>query len=112
MADHENENGLSREELQAIELCAQLAALSPEGDPTAVRVTLRLGNGRLVGEALLSGKAVEALTDSAISLNAYLGTGDDDFELVAQEARVDFEAAQTVTDLEEWLRSETEGGQL
>jgi hypothetical protein len=62
---------LSNDELRAIELAAQLAALSPEGDPTAVRMTLRLGDGRLVGEALLSPKAVEALTDSVISLNAY-----------------------------------------
>jgi len=62
---------LSNEELRAIELIAQLSALSPEGDPTSVRLTARLGDGRLVGEALLSAKAVEALTDSTISLNAY-----------------------------------------
>jgi hypothetical protein len=71
--DHE----LSNEELRAIELVAQLAALSPEGDATSVRVTLRMGNGRLVGEALLSEKAVEALTASALSLNAYLADDPD-----------------------------------
>lgn len=62
---------LSNEELRAIELIAQLSALSPEGDPTSVRLTARLSDGRLIGEALLSAKAVEALTDSTISLNAY-----------------------------------------
>ncbi|MFE9812438.1 hypothetical protein [Streptomyces sp. NPDC005548] len=62
---------LSNDELRAIELIAQLAALSPEGDPTSVRITARLGDGRLIGEALLSAKAVEALTDATISLNAY-----------------------------------------
>lgn len=62
---------LSNEELRAIELIAQLSALSPEGEPTSVRLIARLSDGRLVGEALLSAKAVEALTDSTIALNAY-----------------------------------------
>lgn len=108
MADHEPE--LSREELQAIELCAQLAALSPEGDLTAVRVTLRVGNGRLVGEALLSAKAVEALTDSVISLNSYCDEERAE-HLAHQEALADAESVQGMSELEKWLRSETEGGQ-
>ncbi|MFD9443390.1 hypothetical protein [Streptomyces sp. NPDC060001] len=110
MDGHEHE--LSREELQAIELCAQLAALSPEDDPTAVRITLRIGNGRLVGEALLSAKAVEALTDSVISLNGYREDDPDDADGAYQAALVDAESAQGMTQLEQWLRAETEGGQL
>lgn len=74
---------LSNDDLRAIELLHQLQALSPEDAATAVRMTLRMPNGAYVGDALLSAKAVEALTDSTISLNAYLETAVGDPETVA-----------------------------
>lgn len=63
------------EDLAALELFQQLAALSPAEDATAVRLTIRLPNGRYVGDVLLSAKAEEALTDATISLNSYLADG-------------------------------------
>lgn len=107
MADYE----LSSEELSAIELVAQLAALSPEGDLTSVRITVRTGTGRLVGEALLSAKAVETLTDTVVSVNAFHDQDDpDDPEIAAEAARLDAEAAHGADQVEQWLRTETEGG--
>lgn len=62
---------LTPEEMRVIELLRQLQEISPEGAPTAARLTLRLGNGQLVGEALLSDKAVDAATAAVISVIAY-----------------------------------------
>lgn len=59
------------DELAAMELFHQLLALSPAGHETALRLTVRLGNGRYVGDALLSEKDVAALNDTLVSLNAF-----------------------------------------
>lgn len=67
---------MTHDDMRAVELLRQLQALSPEGVEAAVRMTLRLPNGALVGEALLSADAVEALSDSVMSLNAYRAAGD------------------------------------
>ena len=74
---------LTPEQLRALELFNELAALSPASDPTAIRISLRMPDGSYVGDALLSTDAVTALTDSTRSLNAYLGThapGDEDLD--------------------------------
>ena len=57
--------------LAAHELFQQLLALSPGGHETALRLTVRLGDGRYVGDLLLSENDVAALNDALISLNAY-----------------------------------------
>jgi hypothetical protein len=99
---------LSNEELRAIELVAQLAALSPEGDPTSVRMTLRLGDGRLVGEALLSARAVEALTDDMVSLNAYQADMEEAGLTAVSLPPVD---ANDVTEMLQALENIANGGQ-
>lgn len=68
--DH-NDHAMSPDELAAQELFQQLLALSPGIDETALRLTIRLGDGRYVGDLLLSANDVAALNDSLISLNAY-----------------------------------------
>ena len=65
-------------DLKALALLAQLQQLSPTDAETAVRLTLRTAAGDYLGEALLSAKAVDALTDATCSLNAFLETGGGD----------------------------------
>lgn len=75
MADFHDAEIPGPAELAAIELFQQLAALSPAEDETAVRLTVRLGSGRFVGDVLLSAKAVDALNDATTSLNALIADG-------------------------------------
>lgn len=66
-----NAEPLTSAELAAMELHQQLIALSPPGDDTALRLTIRLGDGRHVADVKLSARDVEALNDALVSLNAY-----------------------------------------
>jgi hypothetical protein len=97
---------LSNDDLRAIELLHQLQALSPEDAETAVRMTLRMPNGHLVGEALLSAKAVEALTDDTISLNAYLADQDPALCPADPLPYDDEDIAESVTALEDLANGE------
>ncbi|WP_399559253.1 hypothetical protein OH809_44945 (plasmid) [Streptomyces sp. NBC_00873] len=59
-------------ELRILALLAELQQLSPADAKTAARLTVRNADGDFIGEALLSDKAVAALTDSTVSMNSYL----------------------------------------
>lgn len=63
------------DDLAALELFHQLAALSPADAETAAKITVRAANGRFVGDVLLSAKAIDALNDATTSLNAYIADG-------------------------------------
>jgi hypothetical protein len=54
------------EELAAMELYHQLLNIGPDNGDRTVMVTLRLPNGRYVGDVWLSKQDVEALTDAAM----------------------------------------------
>lgn len=59
-------------ELRILALLAELQQLSPADTETAARLTVRNADGDFLGEALLSDKAVAALADATVSMNAYL----------------------------------------
>ncbi|MFI2620364.1 hypothetical protein [Streptomyces sp. NPDC018584] len=73
--DH-NDNAMGPNELAAQELFQQLINLSPADDETALRITVRLGDSRYIGDALLSAKDVAAVNDALVSLNAYRADAD------------------------------------
>ena len=58
------------EELAALELYHQLINLSPADGDRALMVTLRLPNGRYVGDVWLSKQDVTALADASVGLAA------------------------------------------
>lgn len=58
------------EELDALELYHQLVNLSPPNGDRALLVTLRLPNGRYVGDIWLSRQDVHDLTDASVGLAA------------------------------------------
>ncbi|QKW31500.1 hypothetical protein HUT11_35650 (plasmid) [Streptomyces seoulensis] len=58
------------EELAALELYHQLANLSPDNGDRALMVTLRLPNGRYVGDIWLSTQDVQDLADASVGLAA------------------------------------------
>lgn len=57
-------------ELAALELYHQLVNLSPDNGDRALMVTLRLPNGRYVGDVWLSAQDVEDLADAGMGLAA------------------------------------------
>ncbi|MEU9849228.1 hypothetical protein [Streptomyces sp. NPDC047985] len=59
-------------ELRVLALLAQLQRISPADAKTAARLTVRNADGDFIGEALLSDKAITALTESTFSLNLHL----------------------------------------
>ncbi|MGW2739099.1 hypothetical protein ACWC4D_33480 [Streptomyces sp. NPDC001288] len=64
MDSHEN----TPEELAALELYHQLANLSDDNADRALMITLRMPNGRYVGDVWISKQDIEALTDSSLGL--------------------------------------------
>jgi hypothetical protein len=58
------------EELAAMELYHQLLNIGPDNGDRAVMVTLRLPNGRYIGDVWLSKQDVENLTDASVGLAA------------------------------------------
>ncbi|MGW1870936.1 hypothetical protein ACWCPS_36025 [Streptomyces mauvecolor] len=68
---------MNERDAQLLALLEQLQALSPPEAETAARLSLRSATGQFLGEALLSDKAVQALTDSTTSLNAFLASQPD-----------------------------------
>jgi hypothetical protein len=58
------------QELAALELYHQLVNLSPDNGDRALMVTLRLPNGRYVGDVWLSAQDVNDLADASVGLAA------------------------------------------
>jgi hypothetical protein len=58
----------NKAELAALELYHQLVNLSAAHDDNALMVTLRLPNGRYVGDVWLSAPDVESLTDASMGI--------------------------------------------
>lgn len=58
------------EELAALELYHQLANLSPDDGDRTLMVTLRMPNGRYVGDVWLSMRDVQDLADASVGLAA------------------------------------------
>ncbi|MFF8544803.1 hypothetical protein ACF060_31455 [Streptomyces werraensis] len=58
------------EELAALELYHQLVNLSPDDGDRALMITLRLPNGRYVGDVWLSKQDVTDLADASVGLAA------------------------------------------
>ena len=67
------------EELAALELYHQLANLSDETADRALLVTLRMPNGRYVGDVWLSKRDLEGLIDSSLGL-AMMNTAHDQLD--------------------------------
>ncbi|HEX5567109.1 MAG TPA: hypothetical protein VFY14_09340 [Streptomyces sp.] len=57
-------------ELAALELYHQLANLSPDNGDRALLITLRMPNGRYVGDVWLSTQDVQDLADAGVGLAA------------------------------------------
>jgi len=66
MDRHEN----TPQEMAALELYHQLVNLSPDNGDRALMITLRLPNGRYVGDVWLSKQDVDDLADASIGLAA------------------------------------------
>jgi hypothetical protein len=82
------------EELSALELYHQLINLSPDDGQRALLVTLRLPNGRYVGDVWLSKQDIDDLADASVGLAAVR-----DYELVnplSDAEKVDMEQALSV----------------
>ncbi|WP_448333458.1 hypothetical protein [Streptomyces sp. DSM 41534] len=62
---------MTPQEVRALALFTQLGNLSPDDGEVDVRITVRLGDGKFMGDVLLSARDVDALTDAIASLNAY-----------------------------------------
>jgi hypothetical protein len=58
------------EELAALELYHQLVNLSPDNGDRALMVTLRMPNGRYIGDVWLSTPDVQDLADASVGLAA------------------------------------------
>lgn len=63
------------QELSALELYHQLVNLSPDDGDRALLVTLRLPNGRYVGDVWLSRQDVDDLADASVGLAAVRDLG-------------------------------------
>lgn len=62
---------MTNEEMRALALFHQLVALSPDDGDTDLRITIRLADGRFMGDVKLSRKDVEAATDALAAVNDY-----------------------------------------
>lgn len=69
MSDHRDEQP-SAQELAALELYHQLVNLSPDSGERALMATLRLPNGRYVGDVWLTIQDVQDLADASVGLAA------------------------------------------
>lgn len=65
-------------EMRALALFHQLVALSPDDGDTDLRITIRLADGRFMGDVKLSRKDVEAATDALAAVNDYAKAEQDD----------------------------------
>lgn len=74
---------MTNNELRALALFHQLAALSPDDGDTDLRITIRLADGRFMGDVKLSRRDVEAATDALASVNAYANAERDDLAEMA-----------------------------
>lgn len=102
MADH-NEKPPYDPEMAALELYHQLINLSPDAD-RALMLTLRLPNGRYIGDVWLSRQDVTDLADASIGVAAIRDYMDSD-RLPAADS-VDMEQALTA------LENLANGGEL
>lgn len=62
---------MTNEEMRALALFHQLVALSPDDGEVDLRITIRLADGRFMGDVKLSRKDVEAATDALAAVNDY-----------------------------------------
>jgi hypothetical protein len=69
MADFENEQQPTPQDLAALELYHQLCNLSPDDGDRVLMVTLRMPNGRYIGDVWLSQQDVETAVDKLIAVN-------------------------------------------
>lgn len=94
---------MTPQEIRALALFTQLANLSPDDAGQAdARITIRLGDGKFMGDVLLSARDMEALTDAITSLNRYardLRDGDTATEQLHPDALADIEAHFAAIDL-------------
>jgi len=77
MADFDNEQQPTSQELAALELYHQLLNLGPDNGDQALMVTLRLPSGRYIGDLWLSTTDVETAVDKLIAVNIQRADLDD-----------------------------------
>lgn len=80
MSDETPDTPQDPQEQAGLELFHQLVNLSPDDGDIFLRLTVRLANGRLVGDVVLSSGDVNQLIESAITVRehrALFGDGDD-----------------------------------
>lgn len=73
----DSEHPFSNEEMRLAELLHQFLALSDDQD-FAGRITFRGPNGEFIGEAKLSARDIETVTDALTSVNAYRQQAEDE----------------------------------
>lgn len=79
---------MTPQEVRALALYTQLSHLSPDDREVDARITIRLSNGKFMGDVLLSARDLEALTDAIASLNAYARDMRDDATLTALDGEL------------------------
>jgi hypothetical protein len=62
---------MTNQEMRALALFQQLVALSPDDGELDLRVTIRLADGRFIGDVKLPRRDMEALTDALAAVNDY-----------------------------------------
>lgn len=76
---------MTNEEMRALSLFQQLVALSPDDGETDLRVTIRLADGRFIGDVKLSRRDVEAATDALAAVNDYARAERDEMAALGAE---------------------------
>jgi hypothetical protein len=79
---------MTSQEIRALALFTQLANLSPEDAEVDARITIRLGNGKFMGDVLLSARDMEALTDALAAVNDYAKAERNDATLTALDGEL------------------------
>lgn len=71
MSDETPDTPMSRQEQAALALYHQLVNLSPDDGDIFLRLTVRLGNGRLIGDVVLSSNDTSELTEAVVNLREH-----------------------------------------
>jgi len=124
--DHNDDRTSASQEQAALELYHQLVNLSPDNGERALLLTLRLPNGRYVGDVWLSSTDVDQLIDGALTVAQHrIAYGDpeeaaapllmdeddvDPWPPLTPDAITDDAVDDLAAEFEEFLKSE--GGQI
>ncbi|CAM5500633.1 MULTISPECIES: hypothetical protein [Streptomyces] len=105
---------MTPQEIRALALFTQLANLSPDDGETDARITIRLGNGKFIGDVLLPARDMDAVTDAVASLNAYRRDMRDETDPALAPAATEQLHPEALADLQAYFAAidlgDTDGG--